>query len=141
LLRTHWKGYQAVRPRWARSIWEMSAERGLELVREAMRLVDETGARDFEAFIHRVEGYLLLIASAENAAEAEDCFHQAIDVARRQKAKSPELAAATSLDRLRQKQGNQEEARQMLSKIYGWFTEGFDTRDLREAKALLDELV
>ncbi len=72
--------------------------------------------------------------------EAEGCFRRAIDIARRQSAKSLELRAVMSLSRLWQKQGKTEEARQMLAEIYGWFTEGFDTADLKEAKALLEEL-
>jgi predicted ATPase len=73
-------------------------------------------------------------------AEAETCFHQALAIARRQQAKSWELRAAMSLSRLWQHQGKCDEARQLMSPIYGWFTEGFDTADLREAKVLLDEL-
>jgi len=73
-------------------------------------------------------------------AEAESCFYQALDVARRQQAKSWELRAAMSLSRLWQQQGKQAEARALLAPIYGWFTEGFDTADLQEAKALLDAL-
>jgi predicted ATPase len=72
--------------------------------------------------------------------EAEACFLKAIEIARQQQAKSLELRAVTSLSRLRQQQGKKTEARQMLAEIYNWFTEGFDTKDLREAKALLDEL-
>ena len=72
--------------------------------------------------------------------QAEACFQEAIDVSRRQGAKSLELRAVTSLSRLLHQQGRTDEARQMLTKIYGWFTEGFDTADLKEAKALLDEL-
>jgi predicted ATPase len=75
-----------------------------------------------------------------NGDEAETCFRQALDVARRQQAKSWELRAAMSLSRLWQHQGKRAEARELLEEIYGWFTEGFDTADLREAKALLDEL-
>jgi predicted ATPase len=74
------------------------------------------------------------------ATEAESSFRQAIEVACRQQAKSLELRATISLSRLRQKQGRREEARGMLAEIYGWFTEGFDTGDLKDAKALLDEL-
>ena len=73
-------------------------------------------------------------------ADAEACFHTAIEVAQRQQAKSLELRAATSLARLWHQQGKQKEAHRMLSEIYGWFTEGFDTKDLQEAKALLEEL-
>jgi adenylate cyclase len=72
--------------------------------------------------------------------EAEECFHKAIEIARRQGAKSLELRAVLSLARLWQKQGKKKEARQMLAEIYGWFTEGFDTADLKEAKTLLEEL-
>ena len=72
--------------------------------------------------------------------EAEECFHKAIEIARRQGAKSLELRAVMSLARLWQKQGKKEEARQRLAEIYGWFTEGFDTADLKEAKVLLEEL-
>jgi predicted ATPase len=73
--------------------------------------------------------------------EAEACFQQALEIARRQQAKSLELRAATSLSRLWQQQGKRAEARELLAPVYGWFTEGFDTADLQEAKALLDELV
>jgi predicted ATPase len=72
--------------------------------------------------------------------EAEACFHKAIEIARQQQAKSLELRAVTSLARLSQQQGRKDEARQTLAEIYGWFTEGFDTKDLQEAKALLEEL-
>jgi len=72
--------------------------------------------------------------------EAEECFRKAIEIARQQQAKSLELRAVMSLSRLWQQQGKREEARQMLAEIYGWFTEGFDTTDLQEAKALLEEL-
>ena len=83
---------------------------------------------------------MLLAFSAEQYAEVETCFHQALDVARLQQAKSLELRAATSLSRLWQHQGKRDAARQLLAPIYSWFTEGFDTADLREAKALLDAL-
>ena len=72
--------------------------------------------------------------------EAEACFHKAIAIARQQQAKSLELRAVTSLSRLWQQQGKKDEARQLLAEIYGWFTEGFDTADLKDAKALLEEL-
>jgi predicted ATPase len=72
--------------------------------------------------------------------EAEECFHKAIEIARRQSAKSLELRATVSLSRLWQQQGKTVEARQLLAEIYGWFTEGFETADLQEAKALLEEL-
>jgi predicted ATPase len=101
-------------------------------------VVEETGERYYEAEIHRLKGELLLMQGDE--AEAETSFHKAIEVARRQSAKSWELRATVSLCRLWQKQGKVDEARQMLAEIYGWFTEGFDTPDLQEARALLEEL-
>ena len=81
-----------------------------------------------------------MLAGAGTVGEAEAAIEQAIDVARRQNAKSWELCAAMSLARLRRQQGRQSEARDLLAPIYGWFTEGFDTADLKEAKALLDTL-
>ena len=83
---------------------------------------------------------MLLHAGEGGGAEAEACFHHALTIARRQQAKSLELRAAISLGRLWQRQGKHTEAHQMLAEIYGWFTEGFDTVDLQEARALLDEL-
>jgi predicted ATPase len=83
---------------------------------------------------------VLLAHSADHQAEAEACFRQALDVARRQEAKAWELRAAMSLSRLWQRQGKRQEAHALLAPIYGWFTEGFDTADLQEAKALLTEL-
>jgi predicted ATPase len=81
-----------------------------------------------------------LTPSTQAEAEAEACFLKAIEIAQRQQAKSLELRAAMSLSRLWQSQGKKEEARQMLTEVYGWFTEGFDTKDLQEAKMLLEEL-
>jgi predicted ATPase len=114
-------------------------EEGLTVLVEALAIVDNTGGRNWEAELHRLKGELLLALSEENQAEAEACFHKAVDIARRQSAKSFELRAVMSLSRLWQ-QGKQEEAHQLLSKIYGWFTEGFDTADFKEAKVLLEEL-
>src|SRR3990170_3996147 len=82
----------------------------------------------------------LLLMQGGGGAEAEACFHQALEISRRQQAKSLELRAAMSLSRLWRQQGKKSEARQMLQEIYGWFTEGFDTADLQDAKALLEEL-
>jgi predicted ATPase len=82
----------------------------------------------------------LLAQDASDSAKAEQCFRTAIEIARRQSARSPELRATTSLARLLAKQGKRDEARAMLAEIYGWFTEGFDTADLKDAKALLEEL-
>jgi predicted ATPase len=86
-----------------------------------------------------LKGWLLFFSQGD-AAEVEACFQKAIEIARRQSAKSLELLAVTSLSRLWQMQGKKDEVRQMLAEIYGWFTEGFDTKALREAKALLEEL-
>jgi len=90
--------------------------------------------------LYRLKGELLLQQSSDNQAEAEHCFHHALDLARNQQAKSWELRAATSLARLWQQQGKRQEAHDLLAPVYGWFTEGFDTADLQEAKALLEEL-
>jgi TOMM system kinase/cyclase fusion protein len=115
-------------------------EEGLTLLGEAMAVANDTGERRWEAELHRLKGELLLARAAERDAEAETCFHRALDIARRQEARSWELRAAMSLSRLWQRQGNQQEARELLVPIYGWFTEGFDTADLEDAKALLAEL-
>jgi predicted ATPase len=114
------------------------AGKGLVLVEEALDLVERTEERVYEADAHRVKGELLL--SSGRFSEAEACFRQAISVARRQEAKSWELRATLSLSRLLQQNGRSAEARPLLSEIYAWFTEGFDTPDLQEAKALLEEL-
>jgi predicted ATPase len=152
-------------------------EEGLTAVAEALAVIDKTGERFYEAELYRLKGELTLhksrvgIAHQEGTgaeagtvggahptasvqAEAEACFQKAIEIARKQQAKSLELRAVTSLVRLRQQQVQNhapritqheirtrlDEAHEMLSEIYGWFTEGFDTKDLQEAKALLDEL-
>jgi class 3 adenylate cyclase/predicted ATPase len=119
-------------------------EDGLSAVTEALTIVDKTGERCDETELHRLKGELMLQSSVQSlesrVKEAEACFQKAIDIAHRQQAKSLELRAAVSLSRLWQKQGKKEEARQRLAEIYGWFTEGFDTKDLQEAKALLEEL-
>jgi predicted ATPase len=113
---------------------------GLQALAEAHTLVEQHEERYWEAEIHRLRGVLLLRQPGTPQAEAEACFQQAMDVARRQEAKSLELRAAMSLSRLWQQQGKQAEARALLAPIYNWFTEGFDTADLQEARALLDEL-
>ena len=89
---------------------------------------------------YRLQGELLLRQRTPDAAQAEVCFQQALTVARSQQAKSWELRAATSLARLWHQQGKRAEANELLAPIYGWFTEGFDTADLLEAKALLEAL-
>jgi predicted ATPase len=116
------------------------AEEGLELVTEALTLTQRDDERWWEAELHRVKGELLLTNTPNTSAETEACFNQALDIARKQSARSLELRAATSLARLWQEQGNLKEARNLLAPIYDWFTEGFETRDLKDAKALLDEL-
>jgi len=117
-------------------------EAGLQTLAEALAHVDTTGERRLEAELHRLTGEFLLAQTDERRQEreAEECFHQALTLARRQQAKSLELRAAMSLARLWQPQGKRAEAYALLAPIYGWFTEGFDTADLQEAKALLDEL-
>ena len=114
-------------------------EEGLSLLAEALAMTNDRGERRWEAELYRLKGELLL-HSAEQHAEAETCFGQALDIARHQQAKSWELRAAMSLSRLWQRHGKHAEARQLLAPIYGWFTEGFDTADLREARALLEAL-
>jgi len=111
---------------------------GLTTIAEALVLVHKTGECRDEAELYRVKGALLLQQSSDHQTEAETCFQQAISIARSQQAKSWELRAATSLARLWQQQGKRDEARQVLAAVYDWFTEGFDTADLKDAKALLD---
>jgi len=124
---------------------EQTAE-GLSTVAEALTAVEKTGERLFEAELYRIKGQLSLQSEQVKASqgksieEAERCFLKAIEVARRQQAKSLELRASTSLSRLWLQQGRKQQARGLLAEIYGWFTEGFDTTDLKEAKALLEEL-
>jgi len=112
-------------------------EQGLATLAEALAFVEQTDERHWEAELNRVQAELLLMVG--NNTEAEASLHRAIEVARRQQARSWELRATTSLARLWQAQGRRDQARQILAEIYGWFTEGFDTPDLQEAKALLEE--
>jgi predicted ATPase/class 3 adenylate cyclase len=112
---------------------------GLEALAEALATLAKSGVPGWEAELYRLRGELLLL-SADNEAAAEACFHQALKIAPRQQARSLELRAAMSLARLWQRQGKRAEAHQVLAPLYGWFTEGFDTADLQEAKALLEEL-
>jgi predicted ATPase/class 3 adenylate cyclase len=129
-------------------------EEGLTALAEALAAVDRTGERMYEAELYRLKGTLTLQSKAslrqvsdksqtsqdKSEAEAEACFHKAIELAREQQAKSLELRAVMSLSRLWQQQGKREEAYQLLAEISNWFTEGFDTKDLQEAKALLATL-
>jgi predicted ATPase len=111
---------------------------GAEGPGEALALVENIGERYYEAELHRLRGELLWMQGDEAAAEAS--FRQAIDVARKRSARSWELRATMSLSRLMVEQGKREGARQQLADVYNWFTEGFDTPDLVDAKALLEEL-
>jgi adenylate cyclase len=114
------------------------------MLAEALALVDTSGERAFEAEFYRLKGMLTLQSQVQSprskVEEAEACFQKASEIARRQQAKSLELRAAMGLSRLWQQQGKKAEARQPRAEIYSWFTEGFDTKDLQEAKALLEEL-
>jgi len=113
---------------------------GLAVLADALTRVDNTGDRWREAELHRLRGELLLTFSVDNDCEVETCFHQALTIARQQQTKSLELRAAVSLARLWQRQGKRATARQLLAPVYGWFTEGFDTADLQEARVLLEAL-
>jgi predicted ATPase len=107
---------------------------------EAMTAMETTKDRWCEAEVNRVAGEIVLLSPERETAKAQTYFERALSVARQQQAKSWELRAATSMARLWRDQGKRDEARELLAPVYGWFTEGFDTRDLKEAKALLDEL-
>ena len=115
-------------------------EAGLTVLTEALALVDRTGERWYESEIYRLKGELLLQQSLDNQAEAETYFQHALAIAQSQQGKSLELRAATSLARLWQQRGKRQEAHDLLAPVYQWFTEGFDTADLKDAKLLLDEL-
>ena len=115
-------------------------EEGLAILVEAMAAMEESGRSDEQAEAYRLQGELLLLDDTIDGSEAEDHFQQALEIARRQEAKSFELRAATSLARLWQQQGKQAVAQELLAPVYEWFTEGFDTADLKDAKRLLDEL-
>ena len=116
-------------------------EEGLCVVGEALALVEKSGERWWEAELHRLNGLLLLQQIApDEQQQAETCFQRALEVAKRQHAKSWELRAAMSLSRRWRDQGKYEVARHLLSEIYSWFTEGFETPDLTEARTLLDKL-
>jgi class 3 adenylate cyclase/predicted ATPase len=119
---------------------------GLKMLAEALAFVSKSEECFYEAELYRLKGELTLAQSSVQSLEssvqkeAEECFQKAIEIARKQQAKSLELRAAVSLSRLWQQQGKQREAHELLAEIYNWFTEGFDTKDLQEAKALLEEL-
>ena len=115
-------------------------QEGLAEIEDSLAMIERTGERVCEAESLRVKCQLLLLIDGDNIADAETCFQKAIDVACAQSAKSWELRAATSLARLWQSQGKRQDARDLLAPVYEWFTEGLDTADLKQAKALLEEL-
>jgi predicted ATPase len=119
------------------SAWVGQTTEGLAALAEAL---DKSTARWWEAELYRLRGALLLQQTATQAEEAEVCFQQALDIARRQQAKSLELRAALSLSLLWQRQGKRDAAQHLLAPVYHWFTEGFDTADLQDAQALLAAL-
>jgi predicted ATPase len=116
------------------------ADEGMTVLENAFVSSSHSGMTYWDAELHRLKGVLLLALSDGNDAEAEACFKQAIEIARGQSAKSFELRAAMELARLWQGQGKRSEARDLLAPVHDWFTEGFDTADLKDAKALLDDL-
>jgi predicted ATPase len=116
---------------------------GLSAVAEGLAVSEKNSERWFDAELYRMRGELLLKQNAAESKamdEAQNCFHQSLEIARSQQAKWWELRTTVSLVQLLAKQGRSDEARDMLAEIYNWFTEGFDTADLKEAKALLNEL-
>jgi predicted ATPase len=118
-------------------------DKGLSTLDEALNLVHQTEERSWEAELYRLRGELLRQAAGGGQRAAwtpQACFQHALDIARRQQAKSLELRAAMSLSRLWQQHGKRAEAHALLAPVYGWFTEGFDTADLQEAQALLHAL-
>jgi len=136
-------GAIALRPYVCTRIAVLSAAAGsprhcLDLLDDALEEIDRSGQRWCEAELHRAKGELL--SRFSDAANAESCLQRSLATARRQHAKLWELRAACGLGRLWHNEGKRKEARDLLMPIYGWFTEGLDTRDLKESKALLDEL-
>jgi len=121
-------------------LWGRRSDEGLDAVADGLAQVRKTGAGSLEPELHRIKGDLLLLQGPPNAVEAERCFRQAVKITRDQSNRLWKLRATTSLARLLRDTGRRAEARSMLADIYGWFTEGFDTADLKDAKALLDEL-
>jgi predicted ATPase len=117
------------------------ASEGLKLLSDAFMRIEKSEERYFESNLYRLKGELLLMENKAKAeTEAEACYFKAIDVAQKQQAKSLELRATMSLSRLWQMQGKKKEAHKRLAEIFSWFTEGFDTQDLIDAKALLEAL-
>ena len=138
-------GTEVLRPlllTWLAEAYSKAGEykEALKYLREALTVVEKNSERSHEAEVHRLTGEVLFAQDARNQQEAETCFQQALTVAQQRSAKSLELRVATSLARLWQQQGKTTQARDLLAPVYNWFTEGFDTQDLKDAKALLDEL-
>ena len=132
-------------PSWLADLAAVYAELGQlneawRCIGEAMSIVETAKERWFEAEVNRIAGEIALKSPEQDATKAEAYFQHALAVARQQQAKSWELRAAMSMARLWRDQGKRDEARELLAPVYGWFTEGFDTRDLKDAKALLGEL-
>ena len=138
-------GATVFKPLWTTHLATAYAELGqideaLRWIGEATTALNSSKETWFQAEVHRAAGEIALKSSKADKAKAEAYFDRALDVARTQQAKSWELRAAMSMARLWRDQGKRTEARELLAPVYGWFTEGFETRDLKEAKALLDEL-
>jgi predicted ATPase len=135
----------ARRPRWYPFLAQLQAKskgpkEGLKIITEGLALLENTEERFNESELYRVKGELILARNRSNTDQAQSCFQQAILVARKQSAKSLELRSTTSLARLLSRHGRRDEARAMLVEVYNWFTEGFDTADLKDAEALLNQL-
>jgi predicted ATPase len=125
----------------ANSLWSQNVRSAaLAFIDEALAVASSNDEHYFEPELHRMKGEMLLDAVPTQLDAAQLCFLEAIRVSRRTEAKSLELRAATSLARVWQTQGKRKKAHELLAPVYDWFTEGFDTKDLKEAKALLDEL-
>jgi class 3 adenylate cyclase/predicted ATPase len=138
-------GSKIFRPHWLALLGKVygkagRVQEGLDAIAEALAMVEKSGERWYEAELYRLKGELTLMLSTEKQSEAESQFCRALEIARGQNAKSLELRAAISLSRLWQRRQNKDRARYILADIYGWFTEGSGTTDLKEAKARLDEL-
>jgi predicted ATPase len=137
-------GTRAVLPRFLASLGEAygiagQIDQGLDAVEQAIRTVEENDERLYESEAYRIKGELLLLKRVPDFSGADACFRQAIDIALRQQAKAWELRAATSLGRLLRQRGDAIATRSVLAPVYGFFTEGFDTADLQDARALLEE--
>ena len=134
-------GCHSILPHSARAHVELGQfEAAWRCIGEAMTVTETTKETWCEAEIHRTAGEIALMSPEPDAAKAQAYFERAIAIARAQQAKSWELRAATSLARLWRDRGKRQQARDLLAPVYGWFTEGFDTADLKDAKALLDQL-